>query len=94
MKKTAYYTRGEPFAPACPKAFHFGDYVETYDRTLAGFVRGAFSMRRQGSIYYLVQISELGDVAQIVADDLELVLRANDPEAMKAAYEAYQANVL
>lgn len=90
MSKPFQWIRNQPLLQGCPKSFHFGDYVETNDRSVAGFVRGVMNpgpSADQG--FYLIQVHEDGDVIPLHNRTLQLVLRTNTLDAMTAAYESY-----
>lgn len=82
--------RNQPLIAGCPKGFHFGDYVEANDRSVAGFVRGVMNPGPSADhAFYLIQVHEEGDVVPLHNRTLQLVLRTDTPETMTIAYEAY-----
>lgn len=88
------WRRGCPLADDCPKGFHFGDYVETNDRIVSGFVRGIIGQQDPRHTLYLIQTHEDGDVIPLFGGALQLVFRIDDPEARAIAIQAYKASLL
>lgn len=83
------WPRDRPLLTDCPKGFHFGDYVETNDRSAAGFIRGVMGQQSAAHSFYLIQTHDDGDIIPVISGALRLVFRITDPEVRAVAYAAY-----
>lgn len=88
-QKPFQWPRSRPLLDDCPKGFHFGDYVETHDRFVAGFIRGVMGQQSAAHSFYLIQTHDDGDIIPVISGALRLVFRITDPEVRAVAYAAY-----
>lgn len=89
-----WYKRGEPLFFDCPVAFHYDDFVELNDGSVAGFVRGGLSTSSIGNNWLYNIILDEGDVVTFMGRMLRLVFRVEDPVARAEAHAAYRKNKL